>query len=104
MRQYRAPLRGQGTSIVGLYWAGCIINMSGFDLRQAQRAIWGAGKPPASSGGFREHGVKRRSAPKTGCGSSGLEMRFDLALLVGQDRRFGGRAIGLAPISARGLY
>jgi hypothetical protein len=36
MRQYRAPLRGQGTSIVGLYWAGCIINMSGFDLRQAQ--------------------------------------------------------------------
>jgi Integrase core domain len=25
-----------GTSIVGLYWAGCIINMSGFDLRQAQ--------------------------------------------------------------------
>jgi hypothetical protein len=36
MRQYRALLRGQGTSIVGLYWAGCIINMSGFDLRQAQ--------------------------------------------------------------------
>jgi hypothetical protein len=27
----------QGTSIVDLYWAGCIINMSGFDLRQAQR-------------------------------------------------------------------
>jgi hypothetical protein len=26
----------QGTSIVDLYWAGCIINMSGFDLRQAQ--------------------------------------------------------------------
>jgi hypothetical protein len=38
MRQYRAPLRGQGTSIVGLYWAGCIINMYGFDLRQAQPA------------------------------------------------------------------
>jgi hypothetical protein len=36
MRQYRALLRGQGTSIVELYWAGCIINMSGFDLRQAQ--------------------------------------------------------------------
>jgi hypothetical protein len=36
MRQYRALLRGQGTSIVDLYWAGCIINMSGFDLRQAQ--------------------------------------------------------------------
>jgi hypothetical protein len=35
MRQYRALLRGQGTSIVDLYWAGCIINMSGFDLRQA---------------------------------------------------------------------
>ncbi len=34
MRQYRAMLRGQGTSIVGLYWAGCIINMYGFDLRQ----------------------------------------------------------------------
>jgi hypothetical protein len=25
MRQYCALLRGQGTSIVGLYWAGCII-------------------------------------------------------------------------------
>jgi hypothetical protein len=37
MRQYRALLKGQGTSIVDLYWAGCIINMSGFDLRQAQR-------------------------------------------------------------------
>jgi hypothetical protein len=36
MRQYRVLLRGQGTSIVDLYWAGCIINMSGFDLRQAQ--------------------------------------------------------------------
>jgi hypothetical protein len=36
MRQYRALLRGQGTSIVGLYWAACIINMFGFDLRQAQ--------------------------------------------------------------------
>jgi hypothetical protein len=36
MRQYRTLLRGQGTSIVDLYWAGCIINMSGFDLRQAQ--------------------------------------------------------------------
>src|ERR1700758_2333522 len=36
MRQYRALERGQGTSIVDLYWAGCIINMSGFDLRQAQ--------------------------------------------------------------------
>ena len=32
MRQYRALLRGQGTSIVGLYWAGCIIDMSGFDF------------------------------------------------------------------------
>jgi hypothetical protein len=39
MRQYRALLRGQGTSIVALYWAGCIINMSGFDLRQAQEAL-----------------------------------------------------------------
>jgi hypothetical protein len=36
MRQYLALLRGQGTSIIGLYWAGCIIDMSGFDLRQAQ--------------------------------------------------------------------
>jgi hypothetical protein len=36
MRQYRALLRGQGTSIVGLYWVGCIIDMYGFDLRQAQ--------------------------------------------------------------------
>jgi hypothetical protein len=40
MRQYRALLRGQGTSIVDLYWAGCIINMSGFDLRQAQDRKW----------------------------------------------------------------
>ena len=39
MRQYRALLRGQGTSIVGPYWAGCIINMSGFDLRQAQPSL-----------------------------------------------------------------
>jgi hypothetical protein len=36
MRQYRALSGGQGTSIVGLYWAGCIIDMYGFDLRQAQ--------------------------------------------------------------------
>jgi len=36
MRQYRALSRGQGTSIVGLYWAGCIIDMYGFGLRQAQ--------------------------------------------------------------------
>jgi hypothetical protein len=36
MRQHRALLKRQGTSIVDLYWAGCIINMSGFDLRQAQ--------------------------------------------------------------------
>ena len=36
MRQCRALLSGQGTSIVDLYWAGCIINISGFDLRQAQ--------------------------------------------------------------------
>jgi hypothetical protein len=34
--RYRALLRGQGTSIVDPYWAGCIIDMSGFDLRQAQ--------------------------------------------------------------------
>ena len=39
MRQYRGLLRGQGTSIVDLYWAGCIINMSGFDLRQAQGSV-----------------------------------------------------------------
>jgi hypothetical protein len=39
MRQYRGLLRGQGTSIVDLYWAGCIINMSGFDLRQAQASV-----------------------------------------------------------------
>jgi hypothetical protein len=36
MRLYRALLRGQGTSIVGLHWAGCIIKIYGFDLRQAQ--------------------------------------------------------------------
>jgi hypothetical protein len=36
VRLHRALLRGQGTSSVDLYWAGCIINMSGFDLRQAQ--------------------------------------------------------------------
>jgi hypothetical protein len=36
MRQYRALSRGQGTSIVGLYSSGCIIDMYGSDLRQAQ--------------------------------------------------------------------
>ena len=36
MRQYRALLSGQDASIAGLYWAGCIIDMYGFDLRQAQ--------------------------------------------------------------------
>ena len=36
MRQYRALLRGQGTFFVAQSWADCIINMSGFDLRQAQ--------------------------------------------------------------------
>jgi hypothetical protein len=30
------PRAVEGTSIVDLYWAGCIINMSGFDLRQAE--------------------------------------------------------------------
>jgi hypothetical protein len=44
MRQYRALLRGQGTSIVDLYWAGCIINMSGFDLRQAQGRVMSGGE------------------------------------------------------------
>ena len=42
MRRYRAPLRGEGTSIVDLYWAGCVINISGFDLRQAQDAFCAA--------------------------------------------------------------
>jgi hypothetical protein len=50
MRQYRALLRGQGTSIVDLYWAGCIINMSGFDLRQAQPP---GGKPARVKSGSR---------------------------------------------------
>jgi len=36
MRPYRALLRGRGTSIVDLYWMGCIIDISGFDSRQAQ--------------------------------------------------------------------
>jgi hypothetical protein len=49
MRQYRALLRGQGTSIVDLYWAGCIINMSGFDLRQAQVLIATFGLTPAEN-------------------------------------------------------
>jgi hypothetical protein len=48
MRQYRALLRGQGTSNVDLYWAGCIINVSGFDLRQAQPII-----PPKKRGSRR---------------------------------------------------
>ena len=39
MRQYRALLRGQGTSIVDLYWAGCIINMSGYDFGKGQGII-----------------------------------------------------------------
>jgi hypothetical protein len=44
MRRYRALLRGQGTSIGDLYWAGCIINMmSEFDLRQARPSEAGAG-------------------------------------------------------------
>ena len=52
MRQYRALLRGQGTSIVDLYWAGCIINMSGFDLRQAQ-LFAGHGKGSRACGSAR---------------------------------------------------
>jgi hypothetical protein len=36
MRQYRALSRGRAHQLSALYWAGCIIDMYGFDLRQAQ--------------------------------------------------------------------
>ena len=36
MRPYRAPLGPSVTFFAVLSWAGCITNMSGFDLRQAQ--------------------------------------------------------------------
>jgi hypothetical protein len=38
MRRYRAPLSGPDTFFAVRSWAGCITNMSGFDLRQAQGA------------------------------------------------------------------
>jgi hypothetical protein len=40
MRPHRARFRGQGVFFAFQSWAGCITNMFGFDLRQAQ--------PPAS--------------------------------------------------------
>jgi hypothetical protein len=65
MRQYRALLRGQGTSIVDLYWAGCIINMSGFDLRQTQPII-----PPKNAGAATSRTqAARGSAPAMGPGT-----------------------------------
>jgi hypothetical protein len=39
MRPYRAPLGPSVTFFAVLSWAGCITNMSGFDLRQAQDAL-----------------------------------------------------------------
>ena len=36
MRPYREPLGPSVTFFAVLSWAGCITNMSGFDLRQAQ--------------------------------------------------------------------
>jgi hypothetical protein len=60
MRQYRALSRGQGTSIVDLYWAGYIINMSGFDLRQAQ----GMGNGALPNGpSYRAHPRLYRNGP-----------------------------------------
>jgi Tripartite tricarboxylate transporter family receptor len=39
MPPYRAPLSGPDTFFAVRFWAGCITNMSGFDLRQAQAKI-----------------------------------------------------------------
>jgi hypothetical protein len=36
MRPYRARFRGQGVFFAFQSWAGCITNIFGFDLRQAQ--------------------------------------------------------------------
>jgi hypothetical protein len=69
MRQYRALLRGQGTSIVDLYWARCIINMSGFDLRQAQAA---------------SHRLRRKSARRFRR-LRGSERRFTISISRRQD-------------------
>jgi len=41
MRPYRAPLEPSVTFFAVRSWAGCIINMSGFDLRQAQSMVAG---------------------------------------------------------------
>jgi hypothetical protein len=38
MRPYRVLLRGQGVFFAAQSSAGCITNISGFDLRQAHRA------------------------------------------------------------------
>src|SRR6185503_14227061 len=43
MRPYRARFRGQGVFFAFQSWAGCITNIFGFDLRQAQAAhpmVW----------------------------------------------------------------
>jgi hypothetical protein len=37
MHRHRAPFSGPGTLFASQCWADCIISMSGFDLRQAQR-------------------------------------------------------------------
>jgi hypothetical protein len=73
MRPYRALLRGQGTSIADLYWAGCIINMSGFDLRQAQDAEMHQMRPYQRGAG------QRRSNE---VGSSRLGLRLSRAAEV----------------------
>jgi hypothetical protein len=39
MRPYRARFRGQGVFFAFQSWAGCITNIFGFDLRQAQADI-----------------------------------------------------------------
>jgi len=39
MRPYRARFRGQGVFFAFQSWAGCITNIFGFDLRQAQLVL-----------------------------------------------------------------
>ena len=39
MRLYRARFRGQGVFFAFQSWAGCITNIFGFDLRQAQPSV-----------------------------------------------------------------
>src|ERR1700736_3111330 len=59
MHRSRAPSIALGTLFVAQSWAGCITNMPGFDLRQAQHtgleSLWSMPKPLETSAKL--HGV-----------------------------------------------